>query len=278
MLLYCGHEDGVGEAMAAAEASLLGLVAAATVPLAYARAIRVAPRPPLAPAAAVAAYVAVAAVFRTLPDTGAAARIGLANAGVLAACSLAYRVRIAAGEPRPSPGPWLRHVVLGTMAPAALLVTVRVVRAVGGASWAGLFTTFPAMSLALLVATHLEAGPAAVCRMARAMPPGNLITLIFLAAFRLAGDRIGLGWGAACGYTSALATLLALEGLARSSAIDSHPGARTTPGLGATATKGAVAPVVTPTILDRWWGGHGPTARRRYRYERRFAPRIEMIP
>ena len=277
MLLYCGLEDGVGEAMAWAEASLLGLVAAAILPLAYARAIRLAPWPPLAPAAAVAAYVAVVAVFRFLPDAGAAARIGLSNAGVLVACSLASRVRIASGEPRPGPGPWLRHLALRTMVPAALLVTVRVVRTVGGASWAGLFTTFPAMSLALLVATHLEAGPAAVCRMARAMPPGNLITLIFLAAFRLAGDRIGLGWGAVCGYAGAVATMLALERLGRSSTTDPHPGVRTTSGLGVAETKGAVAPAVTPTILDRRPGGPGPIARRRPRCERRFAPRIEVI-
>jgi hypothetical protein len=117
-----------------------------------------------------------------------------------------------------------------------------------------------------------------VGRMARAMPPGNLITLIFLAAFRLAGHRIGLGWGVACGYASALATLLALEALVRSSATDSHPGARTTLGPGAIATKGAVAPAVTPTILDRRSGGPGPIARRRHRRGRRFAPRIEVIP
>src|SRR5262249_568270 len=153
-------------------------------------------------------------------------------------------VRIAAGEPRPSTGTWLRHLALGTMVPVALIVTVRTARAIGGASWAGLFTTFPAMSLAVLVATHLEDGPEAACRMAKAMAPGNLITLVFLAAFRLAGHRIGLGWGTACGYAIALATLLALEGLGRSLAADSRPGARTTARLGATLTKESVSPSV----------------------------------
>jgi hypothetical protein len=277
MLLYCGHEYGLGEAMAAAEASLLGLVAAAALPLAYAWAIRVAPRPLLAPAAALAAYVAVAAVSRSLPGVGVAARVGLSIAGVLVACSLARRVRIAGGEPRPSTGPWLRHLALGTMVPGALLVTVRIIRAVGGASWAGLFTTFPAMSLAVLVATHREAGPAAACRMARAMPPGNLITLMFLTAFRLAGQRIGLGWGIACGYAIALATLLALEGLVRSAETDTPPRARTTPHLGAAATRGAFAPAAAPTNRARWWGCRSPIDRRRRRCGRRFAPRIEVI-
>jgi hypothetical protein len=152
------------------------------------------------------------------------------------------------------------------------------IRAVGGASWAGLFTTFPAMSLAVLVATHLEAGPAAACRMAKAMPPGNLITLMFLAAFRLAGHRIGLGWGTACGYAIALATLLALEGLVRSAEADSPPRARTTPRLGAAVTRGAFAPAAAASILARWSGCQPPIDRRRRRCGRRFAPRIEVIP
>jgi hypothetical protein len=278
MLLYCGHEYGISEAMAAAEASLLGLVAAATLPLAYARAIHVAPRPLLAPAAAIAAYIAVAAMFRFLPGADVAARVALSTAGVLITCSLARRVRLAGGEPRPSMRPWLRHLALGTMVPGALIVTVRIVRAVGGASWAGLFTTFPAMSLAVLVATHLEAGPAAASRMAKAMPPGNLITLLFLAAFRLAGHRLGLGWATACGSALAVATLLALEGLVRSCASASDPGARTTPRLGAPVTEGAFAPAVAPTRRAWWSGGPEPIDRRRRRCRRRFAPRIEAIP
>src|SRR3954454_23113566 len=47
-LLYCGYEHGNGGAMVAAESSLLGLIAAATLPLAYARATRGASRPLLA--------------------------------------------------------------------------------------------------------------------------------------------------------------------------------------------------------------------------------------
>jgi hypothetical protein len=278
MLLYCGHEYGVGEAMAAAESSLLGLVAAAALPLAYGWAIRVGPRPLLAPAWAVAEYVAVAGVVRFLPGGGASVRVALALAGVLVACSLARRVRIAGGAPSPSTGSWLRHLALGTMVPVVLIVTVRMVRAVGGASWAGLFTTFPAMSLAVLVATHLEAGPVAACRMARAMPPGNLITLVFLAAFRLAGHRFGLGWGTACGYALALATLLALEGLVRALAAESHLVMSATPRCRTALAHGAFWPAVAQTIRAHRPGWPEPIDRRRRRCGRRFAPRVEMIP
>jgi hypothetical protein len=132
MLIYCGTEYGVGEAMATAESSLLGLIAAATVPLVYALAIRVAPRPLLAPALAIAGYVAVAAVFRFLPVAGAAARVCVSIIGVLVACYVARRVRVVGREPRPSTRPSLRHLALRTMVPGALIVAVRLVRAVGG--------------------------------------------------------------------------------------------------------------------------------------------------
>jgi hypothetical protein len=278
MLLYCGQEYGVGEAIAAAESSLLGLVAAATLPLAYAWAIHVASRPLLAPASAIAQYVAVVVVFHFMPGAGAAARVGLSVAGILVACNLAHRVRITPREPRPSTGPWLRHLALGTLVPAALIMTVRIVRALGGTSWAGLFTTFPAMSLAVLVATHLESGPDAACRMAKAMPPGNLITFMFLAAFRLAGHRIGLGWGTVCGYAFALGTLLAIEGLVHALATDWHPGARMTARLGTTLTKEAFSPALAQTILARRSESPSSIDRRRRRSGRRFAPRLEVIP
>ena len=231
MLLYCGYEHGVGGAMVAAESSLLGLVAAAMLPLAYARATRVGSRPLLAPASAIAGYLAIASVSRIFPDPGPGACLGLSVVGVLAACALAGRVPIAAGASRPGTGTWLRlrELALGTAVPATLVVAVKMVGVVGGVDWAGLFTTFPGMSLAVLVVTHLEAGPAAACRMAKAMPPGNLVTIGFLAAFLFFGPRLGLGWGTACGYAVALATLLALEGLVRPMATPAHHHRRSAP-------------------------------------------------
>jgi hypothetical protein len=287
MLLYCGCEHGTGGAMVAAESSLLGLVAAAMLPLAYARATRVGSRPLLAPAAAVAAYVALASVSRILPDSGAGAYLGLSIAGVLAACSLAGRVRIASGASRPGAGTWLRlrELALGTAVPATLVVTIKMVGVVGGVDWAGLFTTFPAMSLAVLVVTHLEAGPAAACRMAKAMPPGNLITIGFLAAFRLVGPRLGLGWGTGCGYAVALATLLVLDGQVRSVAIPasasasasahgqrrSAPGSVPVPWHGPTSARRGLASLAGSS---RGWRS---TVGRRPRRRLRFSPRIEDL-
>jgi hypothetical protein len=278
MLLFCGREHGVGEAMAAAESSLLGLVAAATLPLAYAQAIGVVSRLIWAPTSAIAGYVAIASISRFLPDTGPGERVGISVAGVLAACYLAGRVRITEGDPRPSMGPWLQPLVLGTVVPAVLIVAVRFVRAVGGADWAGLFTTFPAMSLAVLVATHLEAGPAAASRMAKAMPPGNLIMIVYLAVFRLVGPRMGLGWGTACSYAVALATLLALEGLVRSVATDPSPPVRSAHRIVAARRSEPLSTNVAQAGLTRWSGCPEPTYRRRQRHRMRFSPLIESLP
>jgi hypothetical protein len=280
MLLYCGYDHGVGGAMVAAESSLLGLVAAATMPLAYARATRVGSRPLLAPASAIAGYVAIASVSRILADAGPWACLGLSVAGVLAACSLAGRVRIAAGASRPGAGTWLRlrELALGTAVPATLVVAVKMVGVVGGVDWAGLFTTFPAMSLAVLVVTHLEAGPAAACRMAKAMPLGNLITIGFLAAFRLVGPRFGLGWGTACGYAVTLATLLALAGLVRSVEIPADHHRRAAPRPVHVPWHGPLSARQGRTRLTCSTRGRGSTAGRRPRHRMRFSPRIEHLP
>jgi hypothetical protein len=114
--------------------------------------------------------------------------------------------------------------------------------------------------------------------MAKAMPPGCLITLGFLAAFRLAGHRIGLAWATAFGYAIALATLLALEGLIRSLAADSHPGTPKAPRLRESLIKGPFSPAVAQTITASWSGCPESTHRRGRRCGRRFALRIEVIP
>jgi len=51
--------------------------------------------------------------------------------------------------------------------------------------------------------------------MAKAFPLGNVSMVAFIAVFRLACPWIGLGGGTACGYVAALATLLAVEWIAR---------------------------------------------------------------
>ena len=60
LLVLCGREKGSAEAIEMADASLLGLIAAVSLPLAYAHAVRRGWGLPAALAAAVAAYVVVA--------------------------------------------------------------------------------------------------------------------------------------------------------------------------------------------------------------------------
>src|SRR5258708_7747349 len=73
-----------------------------------------------------------------------------------------------------------RGALTGALAPAACLMVVAGLRGAAGAAWAGLLVPFPAAATALLVATHAEAGPAAACRVAAAVPRGSLGTLAFL--------------------------------------------------------------------------------------------------
>ena len=215
MLVFLGRERGVAEASGAAESCLLGLIAAVTLALVYARAAGAGWRLPWAPAAGVAGYLGMAAALRCLPPTGAAGCVAASALGVLAACRLSRGRPVAGGASRWSAVSKGRALALRTAVPAALVVLIRTIGSIGGAAWAGLFITFPGMSLAVLTATHLESGPSAACRLARAIPPGNLGMIAFLAAFRFALPRCGLAWGAAFAYATALATLVAIEGLAR---------------------------------------------------------------
>jgi hypothetical protein len=72
------------------------------------------------------------------------------------------------------------------------------------------------MSTVVVAVTHLEAGAVEASRIARALPPANLSTAAFLAAFRFAGPALGLGWGTLCGYAAALVNLAAIELIPRS--------------------------------------------------------------
>ena len=76
-----------------------------------------------------------------------------------------------------------------------------------GPGMAGLMSTFPVMSMTVLVMTHLESGPSSALQMARALPAGNLGMVAFLAAFRFGCPLLGLFWGTVAGYALALAIL-----------------------------------------------------------------------
>ncbi len=91
-----------------------------------------------------------------------------------------------------------------------------------------MLSTFPGLTLAVLVVTHLEAGPAVASRMARSLPPANLGMIAFLAVFRFCGPAIGLAGGTACGYAGSILTLLVVERLFRPARPDPIHRARNT--------------------------------------------------
>jgi len=217
VLIFCGCEQGSGAATKMAESSLLGLVAALALPLAYAHAVRRGWRLPAVLAAAVAAYAGVASCLGHLPPIGAVERLGIASAALLAAAYWARRTPVPAlAQSRDSaPLSTGRTMVLRTAIPTLYVLFLAGVEHMAGAGWAGLMSTFPSMSLVVLLVTYLEAGPAQSSRIALVLPVGNTSTAAFLAAFRLACPQIGLSWGTVVGYASALFALLVIQGIAR---------------------------------------------------------------
>jgi hypothetical protein len=214
-LVGCGHARGIGGAAAMAEASLSGLVAAVVLPLVFAHSLASGRHLTWAVAAAVCAYLVVASGSVLVPDFGPAGRIVIATCAVLAACRCAGRIAIGGREPPALAPSRVRCLILRTAVPAACLVTITALREVGGIRWAGLFSTFPGMTLAVLIVTYLESSPAEAGRMAKALPSANLGMVAFIGAFRFGCPAVGLGWGTAVGYALAGATLLVVGGLTR---------------------------------------------------------------
>ena len=108
-------------------------------------------------------YAAVTAGFWCLPASGTAGCASLlGRRGSSAACQLAGRVRVVVrvGD---EPGQSLsarRPFACRTAVPAGYFLTIRLLRRRRrGGGVAGRFITFPGGSLAVLVTTHLEAGP-----------------------------------------------------------------------------------------------------------------------
>ena len=63
-----------------------------------------------------------------------------------------------------------------TAIPASYVLVLGIAERVAGPSWAGLMSTFPSMSLVVLLVTYLEAGPAQSSRIALVLPAGNTST------------------------------------------------------------------------------------------------------
>jgi len=217
VLIFCGCEQGSGAATTMAESSLLGLVAAVALPLAYAQAVRRGWPLPAVLAAAVTAYAGVASCLGHLPQVGAVERLGIASVALLAAAHWARRIPVpAVAQSRDfAPLSTWRTMVLRTAVPTVYVLFLAGVERLAGASWAGLMSTFPSMSLVVLLVTYLEAGPAQSSRIALVLPAGNTSTAAFLAAFHLACPQIGLSCGTVVGYAAALFALLVIEGIAR---------------------------------------------------------------
>jgi hypothetical protein len=226
VLIFCGCEHGSVAATTMAEASLLGLVAAVALPLAYARAARRGWPLPAVLASAVAAYAGVASCLGLLPPLGALQRLGIASAALLAAAGWARRMPIPASSQRhdllPLSAP--RTMLLRTLPPTLYVAFLVAVEHAAGNGWSGLMSTFPSMSLAVLLVTYLEAGPVESSRIALVLPAGNTSTAAFLAAFRLICPWAGLSAGITVGYVAALFMLLILEGLPRIPDLIAPPG------------------------------------------------------
>ncbi len=105
----------------------------------------------------------------------------------------------------------VRTMVLRTATPVIYVILLGMFERLAGPSWAGLMSTFPSLSLVVLVVTYLEAGPGESSRVAQVLPCGNSSTLAFLAVFRLVSSQAGVGWATAGGYGAALAALLVVQ-------------------------------------------------------------------
>jgi hypothetical protein len=208
-LIGGASDRGIDYAVAMSSNSLIGLAGAVALPMAYARAVLLGWRLPWAILLGVATYLLVAvSASRVLPGSGVA-NLGLAFLAVLGAIGIASRISIdqkvttdTSQSLSKTPVRWLR-----TLVPIACLCGSLVLGELLGPQIAGLMSTFPGMTLTVLLLTHLESGADSALRMARALPVGNLGMVAFLAAFRFGCPNFGLVWGSILGYASALAVL-----------------------------------------------------------------------
>jgi hypothetical protein len=136
--------------------------------------------------------------------------LGLIVAGHRTVRGLGGRVGECVARRRLSP---TLRLLLRTAVPVACLTAILLLARNAEATWAGLFAAFPCTTLAVLVLTDLEAGPAAAVELLRTYPMGRCSTLAFLAAFALLTPVLGPVAGYAVGYGTAGCVL---AGMARS--------------------------------------------------------------
>lgn len=278
LLVLCGREKGTAPALEMADASLLGLIAAVALPMAYAQAVRRGWGLPAALAVAVAAYVVVASSLGFVHPAGPAQRLAASFGSILAASFLVSRIGIPTETPGPAShsGRWI--ILVRTIIPVLYVLTVGIITGIASPRWAGLVGTFPSMSTVVLAVTHLEEGAAPASRIARALPPANLSTAAFLAAFRFAAPTLGMGWGVVLGYSAALMNLAAIERIPRwiivpRLLVGFEAMARPSYRIGLPRRRRHPS---RPRVILRLAARHA--GRLRPPHRRPFAPRLEMLP
>ena len=212
-LIGGGFDRGISYAATMAGASLVGLIGAAVLPLAYARAAVAGWAIPAIVALSIGSYLAVATIASVLAPVNPGGAMGFSGLAVLGAAVLASRInapsiRTPVASRNPSQ---LRTWAIRTSAPLACLTGTLAAGNWIGPAGAGLMGSFPAVALTIVALTHLESGSAAAVRMARAFPPGNLGMVAFLGAFRIAGPGVGLVGATILGYLAAVLTLAAVS-------------------------------------------------------------------
>ncbi len=208
-LIGGASDRGIDYAVSMSSNSLIGLAGAVALPMAYARAVLRGWRLPWAILFGVGTYFLVAlSAGRVMPGTGLA-NLALASLAVFGAIGLASRIHVVSDPEeqcrKPLPKGPVR--ILRTFVPILCLLGSLLLGELLGAQVAGLMSTFPGMTLTVLLLTHLESGANSALRMARALPAGNLGMVAFLASFRFGCPNFGLVWGSVLGYASALAML-----------------------------------------------------------------------
>ncbi len=214
VLVFCGYEHGSSAATKMAESSLLGLVAAVSLPLAFTRSVRLGWPLWRAIGASVGGYMVVAATLGCLPEIGAVPKVMIAGAALIGAARWVVRgqeVPEASERGDRASLSGFRTMLLRTATPAVYVLLLGIFERLIGPSWAGLLSTFPSVSLVVLVVTYLEAGPTESSRVAQVLPCGNSSTLAFLAVFRLVCPEAGAGWATVAGYGAAIAALWVIE-------------------------------------------------------------------
>jgi hypothetical protein len=287
VLIFCGCEQGSLAATQMADSGLLGLVAAVSLPLAFIGSVRLRWRLWGAIATSVGGYVAVAAGLYCLPATDVLPKVSLAAAALLgAAMWVRGREQVTVENDRANVRKSrARTMLLRTVTPVIYLIVLAIAQQLAGPSWAGLVSTFPSLSLVVLIVTYLESGPPEASRIAQVLPSGNTSTLAFLAVFRLVCSEAGVAWATLAGYGAAVGVLIAIDWAAKGPSLVGACGVTVEPIrlLGRIVRRNAGESLPWPRGMHRRPpGAHVPTAargggRRRRAHRSGFAPLVETL-